>query len=125
MVFTATTTNSESNGDFSIEVRIKKVTHKLTLPALPGGTKTKGKGDMWKFNMSQFGFEFPCIHADDIEEIAIEEDTSDGWNVDSIVSFIGDSDGGFQLATVDMDIAQWIDHDQGATYTRYELKNVL
>ena len=125
MVFTASTYGAESSGDFSIEVRVKGVTHKLILPDLPGGTKVNGKGDLWKFNMSQFDFEFSCIHVDEIEEIAIEEDTIDGWILDSIVSFIGDSDGGFQLATLDMDVAQWIDGDRGATYTRYELKNVL
>ena len=123
MVFTTAT--GTSAGDFSLEVRVKGVTHKLTLPALPGGTKLNGKGDLWKFNMSQFGFEFSCIHVDEIEEIAIEEDTNDAWVVDSVVSFIGDSDGNFQLATIDMDVVQWIDGDRGATYTRYELNNVL
>ena len=115
-------TSSESAGDFSLEVRVKRVTHKLTLPAR---TKQSGKGDLWKFNMTQFGFELSCIHVDEIEEIAIEEDTNDGWVVDSIVSFVGDSVGNFQLATVDMDVSQRIDGDSGAIYTRYELNNVL
>ena len=125
MVFTSNLGNALSSGDFSIEVRVKGVTHKLTLPALAQATKQSGKGDLWKFNMSQFGFEFPCIHVDEIEEIAIEEDSNDGWNIDSVVSFVGDSDGGFQLSTIDMDVNQWIDGDSLATRTRFELSNVL
>ena len=125
MAFTSSIDHAQSGGDFSLEVRVKGATHKLTLPALPGGTKLNGKGDLWKFNMSQFGFESPCIHVDEIEEIAIEEDTNDGWIVDSVASFISDGDGNFQLATVDMDVVEWIDGDRGAAYTRYELNNVL
>ena len=74
--------------------------------------------------MSQFGFEFSCIHVDEIEEIAIE-DTTDGWNINSVVTFVGDSNGGFQLATIDMDVNQSIDGNGSPTNTRFELNIVL
>ena len=59
---------------------------------------------------SDFGFT-TCVHKSDIKSVSIVPVSSDGWNVNTIVTFVCDSDRLCSLLTQDLDIDYWVDAD--------------
>ena len=65
-----------------------------------------------------------CIVPEDIEEIIMVESSDDGWNIESIVTFLR-SGSDYQLATLDMEVNRWIDGDEDHSHRRFELSLVI
>ena len=55
-----------------------------------------------------------CVRKSDIKSVSIVPVSSDGWNVNTIVTFVCDSDHLCSLLTQDLDINYWVDADGGA-----------
>lgn len=95
----------------------------MVLPDLPGETFIANKGDLWKINFSDFGFSDMCITKGDIEQITLVETGTDGWQIDSIATFLKSGDS-FTLLSSDMDVNRWVDGNQGVAFKRFSLSIV-
>ena len=91
----------------------------------------QGKSDLWKLNLfTDFDVRrSTCIQKRHIERIALKEDGNDGWRIDSIITVLK-SDTKFEVATLDMDVDQWIDRDgdpseQPRVVRRFQLNLII
>lgn len=103
-----------------VELRAGGEARGMVLPDLPGETFIANKGDLWRISLSDFGFTDTCITKGDVDDIALLETGTDGWHIDSIVTFLraGDS---FTLLSSDIDVYRWIDGNQGKEFKRFSL----
>lgn len=72
---------------------------------------------------SDFGFT-TCVHKSDIEGVSIVPVSRDGWNVNTIVTFVCDSERQCSLLTQDLDIDYWVDADGSEKGASLELSLV-
>lgn len=133
-VFAHTSTGAGSGTDntHDIKVRANGNTYISGLNDLPRTDQAApGKGDLWKLNVYS-DFNVPgstCIKKCDIQYIALEEDGNDGWRIDSVITVLK-SGRNYEVATLDMDVDQWIDRDgdprkQPRVVRRFELNLVI
>ena len=60
-----------------------------------------------------------------LDHIAIEAGSNDGWNIDSIVTFVGTASRRFGVATINFNVFRWIDGDGAPSSRRFMLTNVF
>ena len=129
LAFTSGVGGAQTAGSHEVELRAASQTRHVALPDRPVDDYTPNKGDLWKIPISDFGFSLPgqCIQLTDVEEISINERHNDGWNIDSIVTFLrsGNSTYDFHLASVDIDVFRWIDGNSAHALRRFELNLVI
>ena len=111
--FTGDLNNAQSAGDYKLELIVNGTNNSVTLPDLPGEEKSRARGDLWKLNISSFGFKYDCIHKKDIEEIAIQEKTIDAWHIKSVILLLQDTLDQFYIVSIGININQWLDGDLG------------
>ena len=124
ITFTSGVSSANSNGNFHLEIRVNGVTYVAEFGA---SEKSISGGNLWKFNTSTDFQGLPsCVTKQDIEEIAIEEYTNDAWNIQSVLT-VAKAGKDYELATVDMDVSQWIDGDESfpTALRRFELNLVM
>ena len=114
MAYTSDLQYAESDESHRISVRVEGSTSTQSLPDLPGDDYSPNKGDLWKLNLETFFGFTGCITINDINHISILEGNNDGWNIDSIVTFVVDDQNNYELISADFDIFQWIDGDSTA-----------
>ena len=125
MAHTSDLKYSETNGTHKVELKTKQVTKAIPLPDLPGNEQSTSKGDLWKLNIEcDFGFS-GCITKDDIEGIAFVEASSDGWHIDSVVTYVTADEYNWKLSSVDLDANKWVDGDSAQSIKRFDLNLVL
>ena len=73
----------------------------------PGDDLLSNKGDLWQFSLSS------CIRLSTLSTVAIIADGTDGWNIGSVVTLVGDSVGRIQVLTQNFDANFWIDTNNG------------
>ena len=122
MAFTSGYIDAQTNASaHEIELKVNGVRRKGNLPNLVGNDFQKNKGDLWKISVPSFGFGDSCIKKNEVENIALVEDSNDGWHIDSIVTFFGTSNGQFELASMDINTFRWVDGDQGTSARRFDM----
>ena len=125
MAYTSDKLFSGSDQKHRIEIQASGVMKIEELPDLPENDFHPSKGDLWKLSISDhFGFT-GCITKNDIEGIAILAGSNDGWNIDSIVTYVASSEHDWELSSVDLDVDRWIDQNSEASYKRFELTLVM
>ena len=119
MAFTSDLNNAGSDVGHAVEIELADGVTKLSLlPDLVGNDYLKHKGDLWKISfVDDFLFDF-CVMKYDIKSIAIMENGNDGWNIETIVTFIK-SGSDYQLATSDFHVNRWIDGNHDDESRRY------
>ncbi len=115
MAFTSLKRDSNTAfGSHVVTVRVKSATKSILLRHryTPNGDTyyafKRNKGDMWTYKFSDFGFH-GCIKLGDIKSVAINAHSDDGWNIGSIVTLVGDTEGGYALLTRDIGVDRWVD----------------
>ena len=94
----------------------------IGLPNLPGNDFSMNKGDLWKLSFeNDLGFT-DCMTLGDLDAITIVADSTDGWNIDSIASYVCAAEN-CQEATHDFDVFQWIDTNREPEDERFSLTN--
>ena len=94
MAFTSGYIDAQTHASaHQIELKVNGVHLKRNLPNLVGNDYQKNKGDLCKICVPDFGFGDSCIKKNEVENIALVEDSNDGWHIDSIVTFFGTSNG--------------------------------
>ena len=121
MAFTSGINNAGSDTHHTVEVQASGHVRNLRLYNRPGNDMLEHKGDLWKINFSDFHFTDQCIRIEEIRRVSILEAANDGWNIDSIVTLVKDSQGGIQVLTQDLDVNRWIDGDRHHSHRRFEL----
>ena len=109
MGFTPGNDTADSATRHAVEVKINQEVQNLTLPNLPGNDYLRHKGDLWKIDFSDFGFSETCITVEEIGRVSIVATNNDDWIIDSIATFVIDSNGGSRVLTQDFDVYRRID----------------
>ena len=103
-----------------MELQVGEEIKSVTLPELPGEEFVTNKGDLWRINLSDFGFTDTCITKGDVQRITLVEGGNDGWLIDSVVTFLRTEDS-FTLLSSDIDVSRWIDGNGGSELERFNL----
>ena len=123
LAFTSGKTYSGSNGRHKVEVSAAGQTRSIKLPDLPGDNYLTNKGDLWKLSFrDDFGFT-DCVTLESLDATVLVADSTDGWNIDSIVSYVCAADH-CQEVTHDFDVSQWIDTNGEPEHERFILTDV-
>ena len=117
MAFTSDLAFAGSSSSHAVQIKANGQIRHL---ALSGNDMERGKGDLSKLNIDDFGFEDDCIKMADIQNIYIVATSNAGWNIDSIATFVKDADDEIHVLTQDLDVFQWID-ENGEVDHRYFL----
>ena len=122
MVLTSGIENAQTENAHGVTIEVANDNVRLSL--LPELHYEPNKGDMWKLSFKDdFQLDY-CVRKYDIRSIAIEENGDDGWNIETIVTFIG-SGRDYELATSDFEVNHWIEGDKSASRRRLELTLVF
>ena len=121
MAFTGGTQNALTNHPPFIQLTVGGEIGMVQLPEVTGLEFQNDKGDLWAIDLNDFGLSSACIRQRDIEGIAVVEGGTDGWLIDSIVTFLLDEDGNFTLLSRDIDVDRWIDGNGGDERKRFDL----
>ena len=101
-------------------MRTASETRSVRLYNRPGDDYYSHKGDLWKIPISDFHFSDGSITVSEIIGIAITERSTDGWHIESIVTFMK-SGSDYQLLSEDFEVNRWIDQNSGASNRRLDL----
>ena len=93
----------------------------LRLYDRPGNDMLSNKGDLWKINFSNFRFGDRCITLKEIKGAIIVAQSNDGWHIDSIVTFVGDSQGRVQVLTQNFNAFRWVDGNGHYSHRHFDL----
>jgi len=125
MAFTSNLRHAGSDRLHYIQLKVNGATKQKYLPDLPKDDYEPHKGDLWKLHLKDyFGFN-DCVKPKDIEGITIVQGSNDGWNIDSIVTFVVVDQYIWELSSVDLDVNQWIDGDGSTSDEKYTLSLTL
>ena len=111
MAFTSGIHNAGSKDSVrhAVVIELTGAVNKLSLlPNLPEDDYEKNKGDLWKLSFKDDFLLDDCVTKNDIKSIFIMENGNDGWNIETIVTFIKRGND-YELATCDFDVNAWID----------------
>ena len=125
MAYTSDKLFSGSDSKHRIEVQANGLTKIEDLPDLPENDFSPSKGDLWKLSISDFFGFTGCITRNDIQGVAILAGSNDGWNIDSIVTYVASSEHDWKLTSVDLDVDRWIDQNSESSYKRFQLTLVI
>ena len=81
----------------------------------PGDDYLRNKGDLWELSLSG------CVRLSEIHSVSIVEDGNDGWNIESIVTLVGDPTNKVQVLTQNFHVNRWIDGDGPSSHRRFAL----
>ena len=73
------------------------------------------KGDLWEFNLPS------CITLHAITRVSVDANGNDGWNIESIVTLVRDTDNKIQLLTQDFSVNRWIDDNEDLEHRNFIL----
>ena len=108
MVQTSSVRHAQTLGEHLFTLQAGGVTRSVNLTT-PSGGIVQGKGDLWKLSLKT-DFDFPgCVTIKHIQNMALQENHNDGWNIDSIVTFLVVNPYYWALSSVDFDVNRWID----------------
>jgi len=114
MVHTSDSLLAETSGEHQIILRAGGEARLVNLTTPLGGIM-QGKGDLWKLSLDHdFGFT-KCVTVKHIENMALEENDSDGWKIDSIITFLVANPYYWVMSSADFDVNVWIDGDNPFT----------
>ena len=99
-------------------------TRVLQLPSVPGNHYLENKGDLWKLTFDGDFHFTKCVTLKNLERITIKAGGNDGWNIDSIVIYVGAPGHGFRDATIDFNVFRWIEGNGALTNMYFILKNI-
>ena len=125
MAFTSNLPNGGSDQVHGIEMRAKGQTKAKNLINLPKNDYEALKGDMWELGLNEFFGFTDCITVKDIEGIDIIAASNDGWNIESIVTFMVVNQYYWELSSADLNVNQWVDGNGEPPHLRFPLTLVI
>ena len=107
MAYTSDLEDARSDFPHRISLQVNGSASTGFLPDLPGDDYYPNRGDIWKLHLTDFFGFTDCITKNDIDHILILQGSSDGWNIESIVTFAVVSEH-WELTSADFNVFQWI-----------------
>ena len=107
MAYTSDLREAGSDASPTISLQVNGSARARLLPDLPGNDFSPNRGDIWKLHLTDFFGFTGCVTMNDIDHISILGDDTDGWNIDSIVTFAVVSEH-WELTSADFNVFQWI-----------------
>ena len=105
----------------TVELKADGLTKTTPLADLPD----ESRGNLWELSlMDDFGFA-TCIRKKDIQGIAIVADDTDGWNIDSIFTYVAANEQCRYLSSFDCDVDRWVDQNSFTSRKRFDLSLVI
>ena len=123
LAYTSNIRDSQTRADVShkIELTVDGLAKTAIFTNFPG----QSRGNLWILSLADdFGFS-GCICKKDVQGIALLEDDDDGWNIDSIVTYVSSNKYDWQQSSVDLDVNRWIDGDSLEARKRFDLSLVI
>ena len=114
MAFTSGLAHADSDTNHNIELQYSGLVRTMTLYDRPGDDSQPNKGDLWEFSLSG------CVTLSAITRVSVAENGNDGWNIESIVTFVRDASSRIQVLTRNFGARRWIDGDH-SSQRRYDL----
>ena len=109
MAFTSDLSGAGSDSEFSVRIQLNEDVQTVVLYNRPGDDHEANEGDLWYFLFSKLDFSEMCISLSDIERVSIVWSTGhEDWNIETIVTLVGDFSNNYQLLTHDFDVNRWI-----------------
>ena len=121
IAITGTTQNSQTVHPPFLEMTVDSETQRIQLPTVTGDEFQRGRGDLWTFDIAEFGFSDTCIEVEDVEGLAVVEGGTDGWLIASIVTQVLNDDGEYEVLSSDLGADRWIDGNGGEQRKRFDL----
>lgn len=121
VAFTSGIDHAGSDSAHTIEIQAHGLVRNFKFYNRQGNDMLEDKGDLWKIRFPDFHFD-RCIRIGDIETVSIVASNNDGWHIESIVTFVTDGSGEFQMLTEDFDVYRWIDGNSAYSNKRFQLK---
>ena len=123
LAYTSDIENSQTSGNHEIELTVNGLAKTATFTNFPG----QSRGNLWSLSLAdRFGFPAAaCIRKKDIQGIALLPGNSNGWNIDSIVTYMASNGYNWELNSVDLDVNRWIDTNSEESHKRFDLNLVI
>ena len=113
--------HTQADVSHTVELKADGLTKTTPLADLPD----ESRGNLWKLSLvDDFGFA-TCIRKKDIQGIAIVAGDTDGWNIDSIFTYVAANEHCRQLSSFDCDVDKWIDQNSFTGHKRFDLSLVI
>lgn len=106
MAFTSGLPNAGSDSTYQIQLHYG-TTQTFSFYDRPGDDLLSNKGDLWQFSLPG------CMTLSALSSVAIVADGTDGWNIGSVITLVGDSVDRIQVLTRNFNANFWIDTDNG------------
>ena len=119
MAFTSGLRYAGADRVHAVQIHARRYVRTVRLYDRPGNDYYPHKGDLWKINFAAFHFPY-CIKIGDIRRISIVAASTDGWNIDSIVTIVG-AGRYYQVMTLNLNVNRWIDGNGPPYQRRYDL----
>ena len=121
LAFTSGESDSQTDDSAYVMLTLSNNQDKtLQLYDRTGNDYAKNKGDIWKIPLPDFGFSKNCISRSDITGVTLLPGENDGWNIESIVTFLKAGNTYLQL-TQDFNVFRWIDGNGGQRESSFSL----
>lgn len=125
MAYTSSKLFSGSDSSHRIEIQANGLTKTTILSDLPKDDYSPSKGDLWKLSIAD-DFKFTgCVSKKDIQGIGILAGGNNGWNINSIITYVAGNEYNWELSSVDLDVDRWIDQNSKPSYKRFQLNLVI
>ena len=116
MLYTSDLGDTGAGDPHRIRLQVKGSASTRILPHLRGSKA----GDIWKLHLTDFFGFTGCITINDIDRISILKSSSDGWNIESIVTFAVVSEY-WELTSANFNVFQWIDRNSEDEHREFTL----
>ena len=117
-VKTSTLAPAASSGTHELQVTLTNGEKRnFTLSGLP----EKGETQLYTFDLDDPAGQMKCVSIFDIESIAINAISTDGWNIESATTVLADSAKRTFTGSIDRNFNAWVDHRDLPKYERLEL----
>ena len=120
LAYTSNVKDSQTAGNHEIELKANGLAKTAKFSDFPD----KLRGNLWTLSLADdFGFA-GCIRKKDVQGIAILPGNTNGWNIESIVTYVAGYKDDWELSSVDLDVNRWIDSNSEDSYKRFNLNLV-
>ena len=113
--FTSGEDDADTSTYHNITLEYSGIVLTMTLYDRPGSEFILNKGDLWNFRLPS------CITLHAITAVSVVANGNDGWNIESIVTLVRDTDNRIQLLTNDFDVYRWIDSNDDVDHRKFKL----
>jgi hypothetical protein len=121
MAFTSGLSGAGSGSGHRVELQASGYTSSQLLYDRPGNDAMVNKGDHWILSILSFHIPDSCVTMQDITGVAITQSSTDGWNIESIVTIVRDISDRYQLLTRDIGANRWVDGNGPTSHRRFVL----